>query len=235
MIVLPVLDLCKGGVVHARGGRREHYLPLASPSCSNSSPLSRVARLLQLYSFQNLYLADLDAIRGEGDNSSVIGAIARDYPGLELWVDAGVASRERIEYLFTLGVARPIVGTETLPDVEAWQWLQAASWADRLVLSLDYRGGCFLGPPELNQQPTLWPATIIAMSLDRVGSKKGPDWWLLERLRQKRPHGGKLLAAGGIRGVEDLMQLAVWGASGVLLASALYDGSVGAVELQQLP
>jgi phosphoribosylformimino-5-aminoimidazole carboxamide ribotide isomerase len=234
MMILPVLDICGGVVVHARGGRRECYLPLVSPSCADPSPLSTVASLLRLYPFQHLYVADLDAIKGTGDNGLMIGAIALNYPDLELWVDAGAASCDEVEYLFTLGVARPVVGTETLPDMAAWQRLQAAPWAERLVLSLDYQEGSFLGPAGLGRQPDPWPAAVIAMSLDRVGSKKGPDWPLLTRLKQERPSGGKLLAAGGIRGMEDLRQLAGWGASGVLLASALYSGSLGMVELQQL-
>src|SRR5699024_5917601 len=136
--------------------------------------------------------------------------------------------------LFALGVERPVVGTEILPDLKSWQMLQTLPGAERLVLSLDYRKGEGLGPVEFNQQPEFWPETVIAMSLDQVGSQLGPDWILLEQLRQKRPQGGEILAAGGICCLEDLRQLATWGVSGALLASALHNGSLSAVELRQL-
>jgi phosphoribosylformimino-5-aminoimidazole carboxamide ribotide isomerase len=234
MKLLPVLDLLDGMVVHAKGGRRDGYLPLVSLLSFHSSPLGIVAGLLRLHPFQHLYIADLDAIMRQGDNRQAIAAITRDYPDLELWVDAGAASHEAIIQLLVLGVARPVVGTETLPDLETWQVLQASPWAERLVLSLDYRNGRFLGPLGLDQQPALWSRTIIVMSLDQVGSRGGPDWILLEQLRRKRPLGGELLAAGGVHCVEDLKQLAAWGADGVLLASALHDGILSAVGVEEI-
>ncbi|ADJ27326.1 HisA/HisF-related TIM barrel protein [Nitrosococcus watsonii] len=234
MQLLPVLDLWGGVVVHARGGQRDDYLPLASPLAPNSSPLQVVAGLLQWCRFQQLYIADLNAIMGDGNNHFMIAAIAQSYPDLELWVDGGTACHEAVAQLFALGVARPVVGTETLPDLEAWQALQSA-WPERLALSLDHRRGAFLGPAGLDRQPELWPGTVIAMSLDQVGSQQGPDWPLLERLRQRSLRKGmSLLAAGGVRCLEDLKQLAAWGVEGVLLASALHDGSLSPAELRQM-
>ncbi|ADE16892.1 histidine biosynthesis protein [Nitrosococcus halophilus Nc 4] len=231
MKLLPVLDLLGGVVVHASGGQRDSYRPLVSPLAPDSSPLGVVAGLLQLYPFPHLYIADLDAIMGQGDNSAAIGSIAENYPGLALWVDAGMVSPSAIVQWLALGVARPVVGTETLPTLESWQVLQTSPWAERLVLSLDHRRGEFLGPVGLDQQPELWPETVIAMSLDQVGRGEGPDWALLERLKQERPQRGELLAAGGVRGLEDLRRLAAGGVQGVLLASALYEGSLKAADI----
>lgn len=234
MQLLPVLDLLGGVVVHARGGQRDSYLPLDSPLAPNPSPLQVVAGLLQWCHFQQLYIADLDAIMGDGDNHFMIAAIAQNYPDLELWVDGGTACHETVAQLFALGVERPVVGTETLPDLESWQMLQN-SWPERLVLSLDHRRGAFIGPAGLDRQPELWPGTVIVMSLDQVGSQQGPDWPLLERLRQSSLRKGtSLLVAGGVRCLEDLKQLAAWGAKGVLLASALHDGGLNPEELQQI-
>lgn len=232
MILLPVLDLLNGKVVHARGGRRNDYLPLAV----DSSPLSVLARLLQLYRFQHLYIADLDAIMEHGNNSSIIATIAQRYPALQLWVDGGIADSKAVERLLEIGARRPVIGTETLPDLKSWRALQNSPWADRLVLSLDYREGKFLGPLGLEQQLELWPTTLIVMSLDHIGGKGGPDWTLLARLRQKcLQKGEELLAAGGIRNLEDLNRLAAEGINGALLATALYDGGLGAAELRQIP
>ncbi|ABA56788.1 HisA/HisF-related TIM barrel protein [Nitrosococcus oceani] len=234
MQLLPVLDLWGGVVVHARGGQRDSYLPLNSPFAPNSSPLQVVAGLLQWCRFQQLYIADLNAIMGDGNNHFMIAAIARSYPDLELWVDGGTARHEAVAQLFALGVARPVVGTETLPDLESWQALQS-SWPEQLALSMDHRRGAFLGPAGLDRQPELWPGTVIAMSLDQIGSQQGPDWSLLERLGQRSLRKRiSLLAAGGVRCLEDLKQLAAWGVEGVLLASALHDGSLNPAELQQM-
>lgn len=235
MILLPVLDLLHGRVVHARGGRRNGYMPLAAFPF-DSSPLSVTGKLLELYQFEQIYIADLDAIMGRGNNHPAIAAIAQCYPALQLWVDGGITDSRAVERLLEIGVARPVIGTETLPGLNSWRALQNSLWAECLVLSLDYREGKFLGLPRLERQPELWPTTIIAMSLDRVGGKQGPRWSLLARLRHKcLQRGGELLAAGGIRGLEDLNRLTAEGIKGALLATALYDGSLGAAELRQIP
>lgn len=233
MKFLPVLDLMNGLVVHAKGGQREHYLPLISPFSAYSSPLEIVAGLLKWYPFSHLYLADLDSIMGHGHHHSVIAAIVQYYPRLKLWVDAGAVSCEAILQLFAIGVAHPVVGTESLPDIDTWQRLRRLPMADRLVLSLDYRNSRFLGPVELGAQPELWPETVIVMSLAQIGSQKGPDWILLNEIKQKRLQQGGLFAAGGVACLKDLEQLVRWGADGVLLASALYNGNLSAENLIQ--
>ncbi|BAW81126.1 histidine biosynthesis protein [Candidatus Nitrosoglobus terrae] len=233
MKLLPVLDLMNNLVVHAKGGRREHYLPLISPFSAHSSPLEVIAGLLEWYPFSHLYLADLDGIMGRGHHRSVIAAIVQNYPKLKLWVDGGAVSCEAILQLFALGVAYPVVGTESLPDIDTWQKLRRLPMADQLVLSLDYRDGHFLGSAELSAQPELWPETVIVMSLGQIGTQKGPDWALLNEIKQKRLQQGGLFAAGGVVCLKDLQQLVRWGADGVLLASALYNGNLSAEDLIQ--
>ncbi len=235
MILLPVLDLMDGKVMHAYGGCRDDYLPLTGFSSFDPSPLPIIEKLLELYPFQQLYIADLNAIKNYGNNHSVIAMIAQRYPALQLWVDAGAATPKTVECLLERGVTRPVIGTETLPDLDSWQALQNSPWAGRLVLSLDYRAGKFLGPLGLEREPELWPTTIIVMSLEQIGGKRGPHWPLLTQVKQKSLSlQREMFAAGGVRGLEDLKQLAAEGIKGVLLASALYDGSLGTPELQQI-
>ncbi|MEY4719173.1 MAG: hypothetical protein RL563_1791, partial [Pseudomonadota bacterium] len=64
-----------------------------------------------------------------------------------------------------------------------------------------------------------------AMTLARVGSQLGPDFERLGRLLAAFPN-HDWIAAGGVRDENDIDQLALIGASGVLLASALHNGSL---------
>jgi phosphoribosylformimino-5-aminoimidazole carboxamide ribotide isomerase len=63
------------------------------------------------------------------------------------------------------------------------------------------------------------------MNLHRVGSDKGPDLGLIVGLARRVP-GCQVYAAGGVRSVEDLEEIAAAGAAGALLASALHDGRI---------
>ena len=93
-------------------------------------------------------------------------------------------------------------------------------------------GAQFLGPPALLEKPTSWPDRVICMTLERVGSGAGADLTRLAELKRRAPQ-RSLYAAGGVRGEDDLVRLEMAGVSGVLLASALHDGSLTAEALRR--
>jgi len=232
MQVIPVIDLSGGRVVHARRGQRELYQPLRSPLCAGSEPLAVVEGLLRLHPFEALYAADLDAIQGTGDNRSSLRALGNAFPGLSIWLDAGFADRAACCDWLATGNGQLVLGSEAQADAGLLEQLARASDADRIILSLDFRGDGFVGPPSLLQRVDLWPRRLIAMTLARVGSGEGPD---LDRLRslQASVAGRQLYAAGGVRHLSDLGRLAAMGVAGVLVASALHDGSLGPAELER--
>jgi phosphoribosylformimino-5-aminoimidazole carboxamide ribotide isomerase len=98
------------------------------------------------------------------------------------------------------------------------------------VLSLDFRGEGFLGPPAVLSAADAWPHRVIVMTLARVGSGAGPDLARLDEIRH-RAGPRKIFAAGGVRGGEDLIELAQRGVSGVLIATALHDRRIGSREI----
>lgn len=104
--------------------------------------------------------------------------------------------------------------------------------AARLVLSLDFRGDDFMGPPALLQRTELWPSRIIVMTLARVGGGAGPDLERLAALQSRAPD-RRFYAAGGVRGPADLEALRRQGAAGVLVASALHDGRLRPEDLAE--
>ena len=91
MQVIPVIDLMHGQVVRARMGDRASYRPLQSPLSPTSDPVDVVRGLLSVYSFATLYVADLDAIQGHGDNVPTLRRIRDEFPALQAWVDNGAA------------------------------------------------------------------------------------------------------------------------------------------------
>jgi phosphoribosylformimino-5-aminoimidazole carboxamide ribotide isomerase len=120
-----------------------------------------------------------------------------------------------------------VVGSESL----AGNWREIlAGRRDPFILSLDFGAGGFLGPREMLEAPAGWPETIILMTLQRVGSHGGPDIALLERRLNLNP-AKRYVTAGGVRNGEDLRRLQEAGAWGVLVASALHDGSIRSADL----
>lgn len=227
LTVVPVIDLMDGRVVHARAGDRDNYRPLVGSVVTGSAePLGVVADLLALAPFPLLYIADLDAIRKTGDHLAVIGAIKARFPALELWVDAGFADRAACARFLATGLGRLVLGSESQTDTAV---LEAHAAGD-LVLSLDYRDDVPLGPARIFAEPALWPDRLVVMTLGRVGTGKGPDTGKLEAIAA-RAGGRRIYAAGGVRDGADLDRLEAMGCAGVLVASALHDGRLGAAEL----
>ncbi|MBN2701658.1 MAG: HisA/HisF-related TIM barrel protein [Methylohalobius sp. ZOD2] len=217
MELIPVLDIRGGEVVMARRGQRRHYRPLRTPLCSDSNPLSVVSAFLDLHPFEILYLADLDALLKTGDNGIIISRIRQRFPRLHLWVDRGWPP------LRPTPTITPVIGSESLGA--DWKTAIAPRAPYSWILSLDFGTEGLYGPRDLLQEASYWPSSVIVMTLDRVGSRSGPDWRRLEDFRDQHP-AKSWIAAGGIRDPLDLARLKSLGIGRTLIASALHDGSI---------
>src|SRR5690242_17979263 len=198
--IIPVIDLMGGLAVHARGGERDSYRPLASRLVPSAEPAEVVRGLLTLHPFRSLYIADLDAIRKQGQHSTTIRALHAERPDLDLWVDAGFASACPCGRLLGSGVGRLVLGSESQHGTDL---LASLAGEPRLVLSLDYKGPTPLGPPDIFARVDLWPERMIVMTLAAVGGAAGPD---LARLSEVLAVAGRrrVYAAGGVRDAADL-------------------------------
>lgn len=222
MDLIPVIDLKGGMVVHARRGDRANYRPIETPLSPTARPLDVARGLLALHPFRRLYIADLDAIAGTGDNLAPAQEIAEAFAGLELWVDRGIAGAAEARAWREHCLGPVVLGSESAPDVTTLRAALAAA-GDAAVLSLDFRGDDFQGPAAILSGATAWPRRVIAMTLARVGSGAGPD---LERLAALKARAGDraVYAAGGVRDASDLAALRRLGIAGALVATALHDG-----------
>jgi phosphoribosylformimino-5-aminoimidazole carboxamide ribotide isomerase len=235
MRVVGVIDLKDGTAVHAVRGERERYRPVRSVVTGDDGDALSLARgFRSVLGLGELYVADLDAITGAGDNRSVIAALARE---ARVLVDAGVSEPRRARELLDLGVHRVVVGTETLPGPDAWDALLGIG---SLVLSVDLRDGRLLSPdPSLRGLSALDAVNrlyrealreLIVLDLARVGSGAGLDIELIAELHAAFPD-IELLAGGGVRDAADLRALAGAGAAGALVATAHHTGVIGPREL----
>ena len=230
MEIIPVLDLKGGAVVRARMGERHLYAPIATPLAATSDPLDVARGLLAVHPFATLYVADLDAIEGRGDNGAALRRVMRGCPGVSLWVDNGVADAAAAARWLDAGLGSLVLGSETQSDATL---VRDLAGDDRVILSLDFRGAAFQGPAEILDDPSIWPARVIAMTLARVGSGMGPDVDRLSEVQRMAP-GHRIYAAGGVRDAADLAALAHAGIAGALVATALHDGRLGRAEIEAL-
>ena len=226
MRIIPVLDLKGGIVVHARRGQRADYAPLRSPLVERSEPVAVARALCAVCRTTTVYVADLDALGGDAADEATLAALASV---AEPWVDAGATTPARAAALQRAGVARNVVGTESLgPGVQL-----EPSTTQPLVLSVDLREGRLISPdPELaGRSPAaavrlataLDVRELLVIDLARVGSGSGPPLDAVAELNAALPEVA-IYAGGGVRDTADLRALESAGAAGALVATALHEG-----------
>ncbi|MEX3951033.1 HisA/HisF-related TIM barrel protein [Paraburkholderia sp. EG287B] len=226
MQIIPVIDVLGGTAVRAVRGERSRYRPLESQLCRGSDPVDAARALLDYCGARVLYVADLDGIMHGAPQRELLGRLAGALPGVELWLDAGftdpAAASTLVAALGTSGaLLTPVFGSESL-HAGALAQLPANA-----ILSLDRRHDTPLGDPQCWTDASHWPARLIVMTLERVGSFEGPSLAAIAEVRQ-RAEQRQIIGAGGIRNADDLQAAAASGASAWLVASALHERRIPA-------
>ena len=232
MHVIPVLDLVDGLVVLATGGHRDTYLPINTPLCNNPLPMRVVESILRIFPFKFFYVADLDSIEGKLPNSVLIIALAKAHPGVEFWIDAGFTGIRDLDPYDTVSNIRFVIGSESQRSIQTYSALCRDPRLGQHILSLDRKDGTELGPTELVDSPNLWPNMVISMDLTRVGLASGPNVSRILELRNKR-QSVDIVAAGGIRNINDLLTLEAIGVNDALVATALHKEKLKRADLEQ--
>jgi phosphoribosylformimino-5-aminoimidazole carboxamide ribotide isomerase len=229
-----VLDLQQGQVVRGIGGRRAEYLPIVSRLTTSSEPIAVAEALRRTYGLSELYVADLDAIAGA---RPAFGLYENLHAlGFRLWVDAGIRVQADAQALAAAHVESIVAGLETLEGIAELTNLCARFSAERVVFSMDLKGGRPLGKCFEGSETDGWAIAeaaikagvrrLLILDLARVGTGTGPGTEALcKRLAQHYPD-VELAAGGGLRDRSDLVRMIGCGVRSLLLASALHDGRI---------
>ena len=226
MIVYAAIDLRAGQAVQLVGGRTN------AQKVSWPDPVQVAQRWIDT-GFRALHVVDLDAALGEGDNRAVIGEII-DVATVPVQVGGGVRDDEAIAELLAVGAARVIAGTRAVEDA-AWRQRAARRHEARLVVAADVRDEQLVTRgwteqagisarqllEELDADPL---AGILITDVGREGQMVGIDVAKFEKFVKLSRH--PVIAAGGIRDLDDLRALAGMGVSGAVLGMSLYTGAI---------
>ena len=249
MQLIPVLDLAHGVAVQARAGDRARYAPVESALTPGvaGDPLALIQAYRDVLAPRECYVADLDAIQGGEIQRGPLRDLARAGAPCGLLVDAGISDADGALEVLALGAGRVVVGLETLRTFDDLVSIVAAATAERVVFSLDLRLGRPMlhpanraaGGPEPAPMSLAGRAvaagvkTLLVLDVGRVGTGGGVDLELMETLRRGFPS-VRLLAGGGVGGRRDLELIRDAGSDGVLVATAIHTGRIGAADVAAL-
>ena len=234
--VVPAVDLLGADAVRLRRGdyeqvtnRRAHPLALVETYRDAGAEL--------------IHLVDLDGARNGRVRPDLVRGAALAAAPSRLQASGGVRCVADAELLLAAGAARVVVGTAAFAEDDALARFFSAV-GDRLVVAVDVRDG-YVAVGGWTQATSITAeeaverclaagvSRILCTAIDRDGTLDGPDTELLERVCGR----GDLavLAAGGVRSVEDLIAIAETGCEGAVVGRALLEGRLQLSALAAAP
>jgi phosphoribosylformimino-5-aminoimidazole carboxamide ribotide isomerase len=239
--IIPVIDILNSEAVHAIKGERKSYKPLSSKLFKNSNPFDILKVLAVNYKFRDFYIADLDAIINDTPNNHLLNTILKMLD-IDIMIDLGIINIKDILRFSKIGFNKLIIGLETVSSLEVIKEAVNIMGKNKLVLSIDmYKEKVLSNVKRIKDKSPIEIVKIvedigvneiILLDLFRVGQKIGgiPSQYL----KIQESFNGNILVGGGIKDYKDLINYKEYNFAGVLIATALYDGTISIEEVKKL-
>ena len=227
MQLIPAIDLMDGKIVRLTRGEAKTAKFYESQF---GTPVEAAKRWRE-EGAGKLHIIDLDAAFGIGNNHSVIAEIVKNVK-LPVQVGGGIRSYEIAETLFKTGITQVILGALAFSDPSAIGKIQKKFGAESVVVALDNKEGLIMVEgwktatamtvqDALEKYTELGVRRFLITSIAQDGMLNGPD---LHTLSQATEHlNAKIVAAGGIGSLGDLVALKEIGVEGAVIGKALYE------------
>ncbi|MFX0000880.1 MAG: HisA/HisF-related TIM barrel protein [Candidatus Hodarchaeota archaeon] len=239
--IIPVIDILNSIAVHAIKGERTEYKPLRSYLFQSPNPVEIIQIIKNKFEIQEFYVADLDSIIKKTPNFQILKQIL-DISDIEILLDPGIMDLEDIYHFSRFKIKNLIIGLETVKNFEVINQSLEILNKNNIIISLDMYNGQILSSAKdiKDQEPlklikkieSLGIKNLILLDLFRVGQKIGgiPSLYL-DILHNFM---GNVFVGGGIKNYTDILDYKVHKFSGVLIATALYDGTIDIKKLRNL-
>ena len=239
--IVPVLDILESKAVHAKKGERAKYKPLNLKLMKSSNPVEIVEVLNKKFNFKEFYIADLDAIIKKKPNFKLLLEIL-DNPNIKVMIDPGIVNKDDLLTYSKFKLNKLILGLETMENIDVIEESLEIFGHNKIIVSIDmYKEKIISNIKQLESQNILHVINtievygvkeVILLDLFRVGQKIGGIPPLYLEIRKR--FNGNILIGGGIKDFNDLMMYKHEEFSGILIATALYDGSIDIKRLKNL-
>lgn len=240
--VIPVIDVMNGQAVHANKGKRKQYKPVSSKLVESASAIHLIRAYIDLFGFQEVYIADLDAIVHENPNIELIKTIINETE-ISLMLDAGVRNIFDIVEITDLGVDKVILATETIDSFDVIADGVEQLGPESVVVSIDMKNKVILARNEKIKGCNIFEIIefctkkgvkeFILLDLVRVGTRSGCYDPLYGEIRKKYPN-IEMLLGGGAKNLSDIQMLRSKSVDGILIATALHEGKITPTMIKNL-
>ncbi|MFH1521310.1 MAG: 1-(5-phosphoribosyl)-5-[(5-phosphoribosylamino)methylideneamino] imidazole-4-carboxamide isomerase [Candidatus Micrarchaeota archaeon] len=216
MIIIPAIDLMDGKCVRLVQGEKANVIVY------DKTPME-IAEEYESRGVRLIHVVDLDgAFTGQMKNIEIVLALAKKFP---IQVGGGIRSESLIKKLLAGGVKKVILSTLLFKNKTKAEELKK-KYFGKLVGSFDFKGGklSYAGWTKKSNlsfdEVVRGLAEIVVTDISRDGTLKGPNIELLKSLKCS----AKIIAAGGVLDVFDLIELKRSGVYGAIVGRAFLEG-----------
>ncbi|HMG92033.1 MAG TPA: 1-(5-phosphoribosyl)-5-[(5-phosphoribosylamino)methylideneamino]imidazole-4-carboxamide isomerase [Chryseolinea sp.] len=237
MRIIPAIDIIDGKCVRLVQG------DYTQKTIYNENPLD-VAQSFEDAGLTHLHLVDLDGAKaGKVVSWQVIEKVTR---GTSLKVDfgGGIKTTEEVNRLLEIGVSQVNLGSIAVKQPEKiTEWIQQFG-ADKIILSADVKNE-MISLDGWQQNSTINIVTFLRDYIQRGiehvtctdistdGMLTGPNIELYKKILLSFPQ-LHLIASCGVSSLEDLHELKLIGADGVIVGKAIYEGRIALKDLNNI-
>jgi phosphoribosylformimino-5-aminoimidazole carboxamide ribotide isomerase len=234
MIIFPAIDIRDGKCVRLSEGRFD------KETIFGDYPADMAKKWASLGA-EFLHIVDLDgALAGKSVNLPAIQAIL-DSVDIPVQLGGGIRTIENIEEVLKLGVSRVILGSIAVQSPELVK-VACEKFGDKIVVGIDARDGIVAvegwgvsGGVEAEELAKKMAAVgvkrIVYTDISRDGTLTGVNTEATAKLA--RVSGIKVIASGGVRSIQDMIDVKAVeadGVEGVIVGKAIYTDSLDLVE-----
>ncbi len=225
MKLYPAIDIKDGKCVRLKQGKFDDV------NVYSENPVE-VAKTWEMSGASYIHLVDLDgALQGRGVNREVIREIAKSV-FIPVQLGGGIRTKADLEEVFSLGVARAIIGTKAVSEPEFVKECIDTFGAEKIVVGIDAKDGKVavegwgevseITALELGQKmKEMGVKTIVYTDISKDGMLSGPNVAATKELSDAT--GIDIIASGGVTTMEDLEKIHANGIHGAIIGKALYE------------
>lgn len=229
MRIIPAIDIIDGKCVRLTQG------DYAKKKIYNENPLE-MTRIFEDAGLKYLHLVDLDGAKaGKVINWKVIESITSN-TNLKIDFGGGIKTADEINRLFSAGIQQVNLGSIAVKNPElVYSWLEVYG-PEKIILSADVKDefiaiGGWLENSSISITDFLSDYLkkgirfITCTDISTDGMLQGPNVELYTKILNTFP-AIKLIASGGVSGLEDLEKLKKIKVDGVIVGKAIYEGRI---------
>lgn len=232
--IIPAMDLIEGKCVRLTQG------DFAQKTIYSDDPLETAIRF-EAAGMKRLHIVDLDGAKT--GTIANIGVLERVASGTELTIDfgGGIKTESDVESVFASGAAIVNIGSLAVTKPEIFlAWVEKYG-GDRILLGADARNGRVA----INGWQTETDKTVLSFlghfakrgvtqafvtDIGRDGSMTGPSIDTYRQIVHAFPE-FRMIASGGVREIDDIIELDRIGCAGVIIGKAIYEGQINLEDL----